>query len=83
MKKVWTLQDAKNKFSQVVEEAQKEGPQVVTKRGIETIIILSMEDYKKITKPNINLVEFFRKSPLHGTDLDLTRSKEPSRKVSF
>lgn len=83
MKNIWSLQDAKNKFSQVVEEAQKEGPQVVTKRGIETIIILSIEDYKKLIKPKINLVEFFQKSPLHGTDLDLTRSKEPSRKVTF
>ncbi|MGA1865567.1 MAG: type II toxin-antitoxin system Phd/YefM family antitoxin [bacterium] len=83
MKKVWSLQDAKNKFSEVVKEAQKEGPQVVTKRGIEIVIILSIEDYKKLIKPEISLVEFFQKSPLHGTDLDLKRSKEPSRKVDF
>ena len=83
MKKVWSLQDAKNKFSEVVKEAQKEGPQVVTKRGIEVIIILSMEDYKKLTKPQTNIVEFFRKSPLHGIGLDLKRSKEPSRRVTF
>ena len=83
MKKVWSLQDAKNKFSEVVKEAQKEGPQVVTKRGIEIVIILSIEDYKKLIKPQINLVEFFQKSPLHGIALDLKRSKESSRRVDL
>jgi len=81
--KIWSLQDAKNKFSQMVKEAQKTGPQVVTKRGIETVIVLSMNDFKKLTKPKTNLVEFFRKSPLHGIDLDVKRSKESSRKVDL
>lgn len=83
MKKVWSLQDAKNKFSQMVKEAQKIGPQVVTKRGIETVIVISMNDYKKLTKPKTNLVEFFKKSPLYGIDLDVKRSKESSRKVDL
>lgn len=83
MKKVWSLQDAKNKFSQMVKEAQKTGPQVVTKRGIETVIVISMNDYKKLTKPKTNLVEFFKKSPLYGIDLDVKRSKESSRKVDL
>jgi len=83
MKKIWSLHDAKNKFSQMVKEAQETGPQVVTKRGIETVIVISMNDYKKLTKPKTNLVEFFRKSPLHGIDLDVKRSKESSRKVDL
>jgi len=81
--KIWSLQDAKNKFSQMVKEAQKIGPQVVTKRGIETVIVISMNDYKKLIKPKTNLVQFFRKSPLYGIDLDVTRSKESSRKVDL
>jgi len=83
MKKIWSLHDAKNKFSQMVKEAQETGPQVVTKRGIETVIVISMNDYKKLTKPKTNLVEFFRKSPLHGIDLDVKRSKESSRKLDL
>ncbi|HDH05829.1 MAG TPA: type II toxin-antitoxin system Phd/YefM family antitoxin [Nitrospirae bacterium] len=83
MKKTWKLQDAKNRFSNLVNEAQKEGPQVVTRRGIEAVIVLSMNDYRKITKRKTNLVDFFRKSPLYGIKLDIDRSKEPSRKVEL
>ncbi len=83
MKRAWKLQDAKNRFSNLVNEAQKEGPQIVTKRGIETVIVLSMNDYRKIIKPRTNLVDFFQKSPLQGIKLDIDRSKEPSRKVEL
>ncbi len=83
MKSPWKLQDAKNRFSHLVNEAEKEGPQVVTKRGVETAVVLSMSDYRKLIKPKINLVEFFQKSPLHDLELDIVRSKEPSRKVAL
>ena len=48
MTRVWQLQEAKNKFSEVVDEAIKHGPQVITKRGIETVIVLSYAEYRKI-----------------------------------
>ena len=83
MKGNWKLQDAKNRFSDLVKMAQKEGPQIVTKRGTETVVVLSMADYKRITKPKIGLVDFFRESPLHGIELDIDRSKEPPRKVEL
>lgn len=83
MKGIWSLQDAKNKFSHVVKDAQKEGPQIVTKRGIEAVVVLSIDDYRKFIKPKTNLVEFFQKSPLQGVELDFERNKAPSRKVEL
>ena len=44
----WQLQDAKNKFSNLVKSAQKDGPQIVTKHGKKTIVILAFEDFKKL-----------------------------------
>jgi prevent-host-death family protein len=38
---VWQLQEAKNRFSQVVERALKQGPQIITRHGIEAVIVLS------------------------------------------
>lgn len=46
----WQLQEAKNKFSEVVEEALKRGPQLITKRGVETAIVLSYKDYVSAPK---------------------------------
>ena len=83
MKRSWSLQDAKNKFSHVVDEAHKGSPQIVTKRGVESVVIMSIEDYKKLIRSKTNLIDFFQKSPLHGVDLDVERSKDPSRKVDL
>ena len=56
----WKLQDAKAKFSQVVENALKIGPQYVTRRGQEAVVILSVKDYQKITtkKNDIKRISF-------------------------
>lgn len=81
MERVWSLQDAKNKFSNVVEKAQNEGPQVVTKRGVETVVVLSITEYRKLARPGTSLVDFFQKSPFRGIELDIKRSKDLSREV--
>jgi antitoxin Phd len=43
----WSLQDAKNKFSAVVDAAQKGKAQVVTRRGVPAAVVLSMEEFEK------------------------------------
>lgn len=48
--KVWQLQDAKARFSELVEASVKEGPQIVTKRGVETSVVLSVEEWKRLSK---------------------------------
>jgi prevent-host-death family protein len=83
MNRAWQLQEAKNKFSNLVERAQKEGPQVVTKHGKEAVVILSADDYRKLARPKINLHQFLRKSPLAGLDLDLSRDKKAPRNISL
>lgn len=77
--RVWQLQEAKNKFSEVVEGAVKDGPQVVTRRGVETAIVISYDEYRKITLGRGKLSEFFGGSPLARVALDLTRNKSPAR----
>lgn len=83
MSRVWQLQDAKSKFSEVVKEAIKEGPQVITRRGVETAVILSYADYQKMILSQQKLSEFFRQSPLVGVDLDLSRDTSPLRPDLF
>jgi len=48
MNATWQLQEAKNKLSEVVEAAQTDGPQIITRRGAETAIVLSYADYRKL-----------------------------------
>lgn len=66
--KSWPLQDAKAKFSAVVEEALKRGPQRVTRRGQDVVVVLSMETFQELShrrgEGDGGLVKFFRDSPL-------------------
>jgi len=80
MTRVWQLQEAKNKFSEVVDDALKKGPQVVTRRGKEAVVILSSTDYRKMLVQQKKLSQFFGESPLAGVNLDLTRDKSDTRK---
>ncbi len=76
---VWQLQEAKSKFSEVVEAALKYGPQVITKRGTDTAVVLSYVEYRQLTLSRGKLSEFFMESPLAGADLDLSRDGSPLR----
>lgn len=73
MTRVWQLQEAKNKLSEVVESALLHGPQVITKRGVETVIVLSYTEYRTLMLNQKTLSAFFRESPLATYDLDLSR----------
>jgi prevent-host-death family protein len=81
MPRIWQLQEAKNKFSEVVEEALQHGPQVITKRGVEAVIVLSYAEYRKLTLQQQPLSTFFRESPLayEYEALDLTRDSSGLR----
>lgn len=79
MIQTWQVQEAKNKFSRVIENAIESGPQIITRRGVEVAIVLSYEEYKRMVATRKSLSEFFRKSPLVGIDLDLTRDKSEAR----
>lgn len=72
----WTLQDAKNKFSAVVEAARNGEPQHVTRRGVEAVVILSAGEYERLVKldaePKKSFVEHllaFPKLPDDAQDL--------------
>ena len=79
MARVWQLQEAKNKLSEVVEEAISHGPQVITKRGVEAVIVLSYVEYRKMILHQKPISVFFRESPLAEEILDLTRDRSGLR----
>ena len=79
----WQLQDAKSKFSQLVDNAMHDQPQFVTKHGNNAVVVLSFDEYKKIIKPKNDLVTFLRSSPLVDIDLDIQRNKDIPREIEL
>ena len=79
----WQLQDAKNRLSELVRKAREEGPQVITLRGRDAVVVVSANEFGKLSRPRGSLVDFFRKSPLAGVNLDLNRSTDAGRRVDL
>ncbi len=69
------LQEAQNKFTQLVEYAQKE-PQIITQQGKETVAVIPMRDYQKIYKKKAKLLDIMQNSPWAEIDLHLSRSQD-------
>jgi len=76
----WQLQEAKNKFSEVVEEALRGGPQIITRRGVETVVVISSAEYRKMLLSKKKLSQFFRQSPLGKFDIDMSRDTGDARR---
>ena len=56
MSKAWQVQNAKARFSEFLEASLTEGPQIVTKRGVEAAVLVPIEQWRrleKMTKPNL------------------------------
>lgn len=79
----WQLQEAKNRLSEVVRKARSEGPQVITLHGSEAAVVVSAQDFGRMSRPKGKLVDFFRSSPLVGVKLTLTRSKDSGRAIDL
>jgi prevent-host-death family protein len=79
----WTVAQAKAKFSEVIDRAESTGPQVVTRSGRKTVVIVAADEWDRKTKRVGNLAEFFAASPLRESGVNLKRSKERARKINF
>jgi prevent-host-death family protein len=66
---------AKNKLSAPIAAAVKGEPQLITKNGVETAVLISYDDYLKLTARNEPFVDFLLNSPLKNSDIDLSRSR--------
>ena len=79
----WQLQDAKNRLSELVRKAREDGPQVITLRGRDAVVVVSANEFGKLLRPRGTLIDFLRKSPLAGVSLDLARSTDTGRRVDL
>lgn len=79
----WQLQDAKNRFSELVGEAERTGPQIVTRRGSEAAVVLSYDDYRSLTRSRRGrtLVDVLLSAPKVPGGLRIDRGADRHRDV--
>ena len=76
MKTTWKLQDAKAKFSKVVDDALKTGPQHITRRGTEAVVVVSANNYEKLLSTKPSFKAFLLGCPKMDNDFELERQKD-------
>lgn len=80
----WALQDAKARLSEVVRRARRDGPQRVTTRGKDAVIVLREEDYLRMTgaaRERRHPADILADGPLG--EIDLTRDRDTGRDVDL
>ena len=78
---IWQLQEAKQKFSQLVRRAIEEGPQTVTRHGEEAVVVMSASEFRRL-----NVRPDFKQFLLSGPDLSklrIRRSRERARVIDL
>ncbi len=80
----WQMQEAKSRLSEVVKDAEREGPQEITVHGRPVAVVLSRADYDRLAGTGESLVAFMRRSPLVGAeDLDFARDQSLTRETAL
>jgi prevent-host-death family protein len=76
MDDIWTVAEAKAKFSEVLDRALSDGPQTITRNGRTTAVVVSTEEWGRRSKRQGTLADFFANSPLRGSGLEIERRQE-------
>jgi prevent-host-death family protein len=78
----WQLQDAKQRFSELIRSVQVDGPQFVTRHGEEVAVVIDIAEYRRLRGGVPDFKEFLRSGP----DLDvleISRSSDAARVVDL
>jgi prevent-host-death family protein len=79
----WAVAEAKARFSELIERAMTDGPQTVTRKGKQAVVVVSAEEWQRKTRRTGNLAEFFAASPMPGSGLKVKRTKSRPRAIDL
>jgi len=79
----WQLQEAKGNLSRLIKQAANGEAQVVTVHGKPTVVVVSMEEYSRLTRHRGKLSRALLRPDLAIDDLDLSRSRDTGRDVEL
>jgi prevent-host-death family protein len=81
----WLLQDAKARFSELVRRVRSEGPQHVTVRGRDEVVVIAAEEFRRL-KGDLTgeaLIAAMQASPHRDIEIEPRRAPMPVRKVAL
>ena len=79
----WQVQEAKQRFSEVVRAAEAGEPQVVTRHGEEIVVVIDIEEYRRLHGGPVSLMDYLLAGPRCDDDLEIERSRDLAREIDM
>ena len=79
----WTVASAKSHLSEVINRALADGPQVITRNGRKTVVVVSVEAWAHKARRQGTLAEFLAASPLRDSGLEIERPPDGPREINL
>jgi hypothetical protein len=80
--KIWQVQEAKGRFSELVDCSIKDGPQMVTRHGEEAVVVVAADEFRRLSGQTLRLLDCLLNAP-RGEPLPLERSAEAIRDLAL
>jgi prevent-host-death family protein len=77
----WQLQEAKQRFSELIRSVEVDGPQFVTRHGEEVAVVIDIAEYRRLRGGGQDFKAFLQSAP--DVDLEINRSSAPARVVDL
>jgi prevent-host-death family protein len=78
----WQVQEAKMRLSQVIEEAQSKGPQMITRHGVDRAVVLSIDDFRSLSVHKPDLREYLLGGP-KVDDFEIESDRDTGREIAL
>ena len=80
----WQIQEAKQRFSEMIRAVATEGPQVITRHGEDVAVVVDIGEYRRLTRPVADLASILLGGPkLDDSAADVFEEIEAERKADF
>lgn len=80
----WQIQDAKQRFSEMIRAVKNQGPQVITRHGEDVAVVVDIGEYRRLTRPAVDLAGTLLGGPKLDDDAaDVFAEIEAERKADF
>jgi prevent-host-death family protein len=79
---LWQVQEAKQRFSELLRAANQNGPQIVTRHGEEIAVVIDIAEFHRLRGDVQDFKDFLRSGP-DFDDLELTRQRDLPREIDW
>ena len=80
----WQIQDAKQRFSEMIRAVTSEGPQVITRHGEDVAVVVDIGEYRRLTQPTVDLASILLGGPkLDDGTAQIFEDIDAARKADF